>query len=101
MLKRWRCKHTLLDKEAGNVRTHLMFRPRSSTFLTQLATKWRRDKKNFIKYISVNNQPMEYKHATLDGWKKLLTKGLLKRTIKNQTANIIYDQNSISVQKIS
>ena len=51
----------------GNVRTHIRFRPRSSTFLSFLATKrWRY--RNFSKtYISFRKQPIEYDNATLEG----------------------------------
>ena len=53
-------------RRLGNVRRHIMFRHRSSIFLTQMATKWGTDRKLPKTYISFNKQPMVYKKATLD-----------------------------------
>ena len=43
-------------RRLGNVRTHIRFWPRSSTFLTQLAAKWWRDRKLWKTYISFHKQ---------------------------------------------
>ena len=78
------------------MRTHVRFRPRSSTFLTLLATKWWRDRK----FSKTHIVPW-----TTNGIQKCHPRGSMnasdnrtarKHNNKYHTTNIIYDQNSMS-----
>ena len=86
-------------RRLGNLRTHIIFRPHSFTFFfTYVATKWWWDRKLLKTYTSFNKQPMRYNNATLEGPWEFLIIGL-QESFRNQTTNIIHDQNSMTVKK--
>ena len=89
----YRNEHKLWTNRLDSVRSHITFRPRSSTFLTQLATKWERDRKPAKTHIVKQN-------TSERGPRKLVVNRTNRKDDhKNQITKINYDQNSVHIFK--